>query len=50
MISATRAELGGKVPLVLTGGWAAQLAPYLDGVALVDDYLVLRGIALTFTA
>lgn len=48
MIRATRAEIG-DAPLVLTGGWSAQLAPYLDGVALVDEYLVFRGIALTLT-
>jgi len=47
MISATRKALGANAPLVLTGGWAKQIAPHLDGVALVDQYLVLRGIALT---
>jgi len=45
MIRAIRAELKANAPLVLTGGWAPQLAPYLDGVALVDEFLVLRGIA-----
>jgi len=47
MIRATREELGGNAPLVITGGWAAQLASHLSNVALVDDFLVLRGIALT---
>lgn len=47
MIAATRKALSANAPLVLTGGWAKQIAPHLDGVALVDQYLVLRGIALT---
>lgn len=47
MIRAVRAELGAQAPLVLTGGWASHITPYLDNVALVDDFLVLRGIALT---
>ncbi len=37
------------VPLVLTGGWAARLAPHLDGVALLDEFLILRGIAYTIS-
>ncbi|MHB0939308.1 MAG: type III pantothenate kinase [Armatimonadota bacterium] len=47
MIAATRKALGVAAPLVLTGGWARQIAPHLDGVAQVDQYLVLRGIMLT---
>jgi type III pantothenate kinase len=50
MISAVRAELGADAPLVLTGGWASHLAPHLGGVALVDDFLVLRGIAIALPA
>ena len=46
MLHAVRAELG-PAPLVLTGGWAAQIAPYLDEVALCDESLILRGIAFT---
>jgi len=49
MIRVTRTELGSEAPLVITGGWAAKLAPHLDNVALVDDFLVLHGIAITLT-
>jgi type III pantothenate kinase len=45
MIAATRAALGMPALLALTGGWADAMAPHLDGVALCDPYLVLRGIA-----
>ncbi|MHB9026685.1 MAG: type III pantothenate kinase [Armatimonadota bacterium] len=47
MISAVRDSLGIATPLALTGGWAQRIAPLLDNVALVDEYLVLQGIALT---
>lgn len=47
MIAAIRAALGAPAPLVLTGGWAQRVAPHLDGVAQVDENLVLRGIAVT---
>lgn len=50
MVTAVRAELGSPVPLALTGGWAGVLRPYLDNVALLDEYLVLQGIALTLTS
>ncbi len=46
MVDAVRRELGVAAPLVLTGGWAQRVAPHLDGVALLDEYLVLHGIAL----
>lgn len=44
MIQAARNELGIEAPLVLTGGWAETLAPYLAPLA-VDAHLVLRGLA-----
>jgi type III pantothenate kinase len=47
MIRATRDELGQQAPLALTGGWSSCIAPHLDGVALVDEYLILRGVAIT---
>ena len=48
MVQAIRAELAAPAaPLVLTGGWAQRLSPHLEHVALVDDHLVLRGIAIT---
>ena len=47
MVAATRQALGAHAPLVLTGGWASKVSSHLDGVALVDQHLVLRGIALT---
>lgn len=47
MIRATREEVGVHAPVVLTGGWAPAVQPHLENVALVDEYLVLRGIALT---
>ena len=47
MVQAVRDELAISAPLALHGGWAHQLAPHLDGVALVDEHLVLRGIYLT---
>lgn len=47
MVQAIRTELANHAPLVLTGGWAQRVAPHLDDVALVDEYLVLHGIALT---
>lgn len=50
MIAAAREALGSATPLVLTGGWASRLAPCLDGVALVDEQLILTGIALTLAA
>ena len=46
MVRASRDELGVEAPIALTGGWAAHLAPHLDGVALHDEYLVLHGIAM----
>jgi type III pantothenate kinase len=46
MIAAARAEIGAAAPLALTGGWSPTLAPYLDGVALVDEWLVVRGVAM----
>ena len=45
MVHATREALAANAPLVLTGGWAERLAPYLDDVALIDELLVLHGIA-----
>lgn len=50
MIAATRQALGAHAPLVLTGGWASKVASHLDDVALVDQHLVLRGIALALVA
>jgi type III pantothenate kinase len=50
MIQAMRDSLHVTAPLALTGGWAAQIAPLLDHVALVDEYLVLHGIAITLAA
>lgn len=50
MILAVRRELECESPVVLTGGWATQLAPHLEGVAAIDEFLVLRGIALTISA
>ncbi len=47
MVQAIRNELGAAAPLALTGGWARALSPHLDHVALVDEYLVLHGIAIT---
>ncbi|MHB9129462.1 MAG: type III pantothenate kinase [Armatimonadota bacterium] len=47
MVRAVRHELDTDAPLALTGWWAQRVAPYLDHVKLVDEYLVLRGIALT---
>ncbi len=47
MIQSVRHELAYDAPVVLTGGWAQQLAPHLQGVALIDESLALRGIALT---
>jgi type III pantothenate kinase len=47
MVNAVRDSLGVHAPLALTGGWAQRIAPYLDDVALVDEYLVLHGIAVT---
>ncbi len=47
MIRAVRDALGTAAPLALTGGWAAQVAPHLDDVALVDAHLTLHGIAIT---
>lgn len=44
MVRAIRDALGADAPIALTGGWATRLAPHLDGVALCDEYLVLRGI------
>ncbi len=46
MVDAVRAELGAPAPLALTGGWAGALHPHLDNVALLDEYLVLHGIAI----
>ena len=46
MVDAIRTELGTPAPLALTGGWAGALRPHLDNVALVDEYLVLHGIAI----
>ena len=47
MVAAIRAELAAPVPLALTGGWAGALRHHLDQVALLDEYLVLHGIAIT---
>lgn len=47
MVSAISASLHADLPLVLTGGWATTVAQHLPQVALVDEYLVLKGIALT---
>lgn len=47
MVDAVRAELGTSAPLALTGGWAHALRPYLDHVALLDEFLALHGIAIT---
>ncbi len=49
MVRAIRDELGVSAPLALHGGWAHLLAPHLEGVALVDEHLVLRGIYLALS-
>jgi type III pantothenate kinase len=49
MVRSTRGALGTPAPIVLTGGWAQAVAPFLDGVAVVDEHLVLRGIASTIS-
>ena len=47
MIAALREELGQQTPMVMTGGWAGAVSPFLDLVRLIDPQLVLRGIGLT---
>jgi type III pantothenate kinase len=45
MVAACADELGVPAPLVLTGGWARTIAPFLSDVARVDEFLILTGIA-----
>jgi type III pantothenate kinase len=48
MIERFRKELGGDAKCVLTGGLAEVMAPNLNGVDVVDSWLVLKGLRIIY--
>ena len=48
MIERFRKELGGDTKSILTGGLAEVMAPNLNGIDIVDPWLVLHGLRLIY--
>ena len=48
IIDRLEAELGGKVTVVATGGLAAKIVPYYRRKIILDDNLLLKGLAIIY--
>ena len=48
IIDRLEAELGGKVTVVATGGLAAKIVPYCRRKIILDDNLLLKGLAIIY--
>jgi type III pantothenate kinase len=43
-----RAELGGEVTTIATGGLASVIVNFTDSIDMVDDLLTLKGLRLVY--
>lgn len=48
MIDRINEEMGEKLPLIVTGGYAAVIAPHCNHEMIMDDYLVLKGLNIIY--
>ncbi len=48
MLDLFRKELGGDTKSVMTGGLAESMAPNLEGVDVIDPWLVLKGLRIIY--
>ena len=48
MIDRINEEMGEKLPVIVTGGYAAVIAPHCNHEMIMDDYLVLKGLNIIY--
>lgn len=48
MIDRINSEMGGELPVIVTGGYASAIIPHCNHKMTTDDYLVLKGLNIIY--